>query len=213
MRLPRLLSPPRPATSDSEIALEFVNGTAIVVLPGVFNGIRFHTGAFMAETLSRELVPAGASVLDLGTGSGVSAIFAARLGRRVVATDINPDAVRCATINALAHRLEHVIETRTGDLFAPIGAERFDVVVFNPPYFYGAPADAADAALRSTDAFARFLAELPAHLTPGGRALIVTSPETDVEPELWTADHLVVSRVRVRHVLGKIINIFELRPR
>ena len=107
------------------------------------------------------LVPPGASVLDLGTGSGIGAIFAARWASRVVATDINPEAVRCAQINTLAHHLEHKIETRCGDLFEPVGTERFDVILFNPPFYRGRPRDLADHAWRSPDAFDRFLRELP----------------------------------------------------
>src|SRR5258708_21625879 len=43
---------------------------------------------------------AGGRVLDMGTGSGVSAILAARAGADVVAVDVNPKAVECARLNA-----------------------------------------------------------------------------------------------------------------
>ncbi len=59
--------------------------------------------------------------------------------RRVVAVDINPAAVRCAQINALLNQLEQRIEVRRGDLFAPVAGERFDLVLFNPPFLRGAP--------------------------------------------------------------------------
>jgi len=203
---------PRPDTT-SEIELEELDGARIVVLPGVFNGIRHHTGAFLARTLDAALVPAEGSVLDLGTGSGVVALFAARWAKRVVATDINPEAARCARINALAHHLEGVIETRTGDLFAPVREERFALILFNPPYFRGVPASPADQALRSPDTFERFLAELPRHLEPGGRALVVLSPDTDREDSLSTAPRLSVTQLRAHRILDKTLRVFAVRPR
>ena len=74
----------------------------------------------------------------MGTGSGVCAVFAARHAHRVVAVDINPGAVRCAALNALLNHVEARIEVRQGDLFAPVARERFDLVLFNPPFFVGA---------------------------------------------------------------------------
>jgi release factor glutamine methyltransferase len=114
-------------------------------------------------------------VLDLGTGSGVGSIFAARRGWPVVAVDINPTAVRCCRVNAMIHGLEERVEVRQGDLFAPVAGERFDLVLFNPPYFRGTPESPLDAAWRGRDVLERFAAALPEHLTPGGRGLLMLS--------------------------------------
>src|SRR6476659_2132220 len=68
-----------------------VAGLRLWVGPGVFNpGLHF-TSAFLARTLARPgVVPRGGAVCDLGTGSGIAAIAAARAGAgRVVATDLN----------------------------------------------------------------------------------------------------------------------------
>jgi methylase of polypeptide subunit release factors len=102
------------------LVIETVAGTPLVVLPGVFNPKLFQTGEFLAETLSERWVPPGSTVLDMGTGSGVGAVFAARWARRVVAVDISPTAVRCARINVLLHGLEDRVEVRAGDLFEPL---------------------------------------------------------------------------------------------
>jgi HemK-related putative methylase len=154
--------------------LERVHGMPILVLPTVANPKLLRTGAFFARCLETRLT-AGREVLDLGTGSGVCALFAARDARRVVAVDINRAAVRCAGINAALNSLEHRIEVRHGDLFAPVRGERFDLVLFNPPFLEGAPRDERDAAWRSTDVAKRFAAELGAHLVPGGAALLLLS--------------------------------------
>ena len=195
----------------NRLRVEKVDGAEIVVLPGVFNGVRLRTGAFLVRTLNASLVPVGARVLDLGTGSGIGAIFAARWAARVVATDINPEAVRCAQINTLAHHLEHKIETRVGDLFAPVGTERFDVILFNPPFYRARPRDLGDAAWRSPDAFERFLRELPLHLNENGRALVVLSSDGDIAETLTAAKHLSVRAIRQRDLINEILTVYEIR--
>jgi HemK-related putative methylase len=157
------------------LKIERVLGVPIVVLPSVANPKSLRTGAFFASRLDGRLVGADAEVLDMGTGSGVCAVFAARHARRVVAVDINPGAVRCAAVNALLNHVEARIEVRQGDLFAPVARERFDLVLFNPPFFVGAPKDARDAAWRSSDAPQRFAAGLADHLKPNGAALVLLS--------------------------------------
>lgn len=162
--------------------VERVEGVPLLVLPEVFNPAVFRSGAFLARTVAHaaELAPAGPEpgrALDMGTGSGVGAVFAARRGYRVMAVDVNPHAVRCARINALMNRLEERIEVRRGDLFQPVEGERFDLVLFNPPFFLGEPRSALDRAWRSSDVLERFAAGLPSALVPGGRALVVLSTD------------------------------------
>jgi len=157
-----------------------VLGRPLVVLPSVFNPKLLRTGAFFAESLNAVLIPPNARVLDLGTGTGVAALVAAEWAGSIVATDINPEAVRAARINALLNRLHARIEVRPGDLFAPVAKERFDVVLFNPPYYRGAPRDLRDAAWRSPDLDERFARELGDHLEPEGHALVCLSTDGDV---------------------------------
>lgn len=164
-----------------DFRLERVHGVPLLVTPSVFNPKTPRTGAFLAAQLDAARVAADAEVLDMGTGSGVCAIFAARHARRVVAVDINPAAVRCAAINARLNHLEHRIEVRAGDLFAPVAGERFDLVTFNPPFLCGAPRSDRDRAWRSLDVAERFAVELSGHLKPGGMALVVLSTFGDAQ--------------------------------
>jgi len=196
---------------DQRLHIRLIDGTPIMVLPGVFDGIRLRSGALLAWTFAALSIPASAQVLDLGTGSGIGAIFAARRAARVVATDINPQAVWCAQMNAEALHLDHKLETRAGDLFEPVHGEQFDVILFNPPFYRGQPRDMTDCAWRSPDVFDRFLQELPVHLRPGGFALIVLSTDGDIADALWSAKHLVLRPVRRRDLINEILTVYEIR--
>jgi release factor glutamine methyltransferase len=197
------------------LVLERVAGYPILVLPGVFNPALFGTSELLARTLAGGLVPAGASVLDMGTGSGIGAVAAARWAGRVVAVDSNPAAVRCARINALLNGVEERVTVRQGDLFAAVAGERFDLVLFNPPYFRGEPRDSLEAAFRSPDVVERFAAGLAAHLTPGGQALVVLSTDGDLAGfQRAFADHgFQVTGVAERRLPTETLIVYGVRHR
>jgi hypothetical protein len=73
------------------------------------------------------------SALDVGTGCGVHAVRAARHVSRVVATDINPRAVRFTLLSAALSGVANV-EARHGNWFEPAGGEEFDLIMANLPY-------------------------------------------------------------------------------
>ncbi|MGW0698391.1 HemK2/MTQ2 family protein methyltransferase [Streptomyces sp. NPDC002867] len=86
----------------------------------------------LADALAREPLSPGADVLDVGTGSGVLALAAARRGARVTAVDTSWRAV--LTTRANAALAGQRVEVLHGDLLAPAGGRRFDLIVGNPPY-------------------------------------------------------------------------------
>lgn len=84
-------------------------------------GLAFGTGSHPTTRLCLEaaeaLIESGHSVLDVGTGSGILAIAAARLGARfVAAVDLDPIAVRAARGNVRLNRLSRVIAVREGSV-------------------------------------------------------------------------------------------------
>jgi HemK-related putative methylase len=199
---------------DNRVVLECVGDSPLLILPGVLNPRLMRSGAFFASQLHAGILARGGEVLDMGTGSGVCAIAAARLGFRVVAVDINPVAVRCAQLNALVNSLEDTIEVVQGDLFAPVQGRRFDVVLFNPPFIRGMPRDDADRAWRSTDVAERFAAGLTTHLKPTGFALVVLSTYGDAGTFLreFRRSELDVKVVAVRTYLNELVSLVRLRP-
>jgi release factor glutamine methyltransferase len=197
-----------------DFRLERVHGVPILVIPSVFNPKVPRTGAFLAAQLDARRVHADAEVLDIGTGSGVCAIFAARHARRVIAVDINPAAVRCAGINVRLNDLEHSIEVRHGDLFAPVAGERFDLIVFNPPFLRGAPRNDRERAWRSPDVAERFAAGLLDHLKPHGTALVVLSTfgNAQVFLEQVRQRGFAISVLAERRFINERLAVFKLDP-
>jgi HemK-related putative methylase len=192
--------------------LERVLGTPILVIPSVFNPKIPRSGAFLAAHLASRAPPAQSTVLDMGTGSGVCALIAARFARRVVGVDINAAAVRCARVNALLNRLDDRIEVRQGDLYEPLAQERFDLVLFNPPFLRGTPRDDRDRAWRSGDVAERFAAGLRTHLRPGGSALVVLSSfgEAGFFLEQFAHNGLAISVEAERRFVNERLAIFRL---
>ncbi len=198
-----------------DFRLERVQGLPLVITPTVFNPRLLRTGAYFARCLDQPQLLGGAEVLDMGTGSGVCALVAARHARRVVAVDINPAAVRCAQLNALMNQLHSRVEVRHGDLFGPVPGERFDFILFNPPFVPGQARSDRDRAWRSLDVAGRFAADLAAHLKPGGVALMLLSSFGDAQPFLEALTHHghALSLHAQRRYVGERLAIFRAAPR
>jgi SAM-dependent methyltransferase len=73
------------------------------------------------------------SVLDLGTGSGLLALLAAKFARNVAATDINSRASEFTRFNAKLNQIDNV-RFMVGNLFEPVAGQKFQLIVCNPPF-------------------------------------------------------------------------------
>jgi release factor glutamine methyltransferase len=111
-----------------------VSGMNIVVRPKVFSPKHFYGWRVFAKHLPNVK---GKSVLEIGTGTAVTALlFAKRGAQKVVAVDISPFAVKNAKENVRLNRL-HNIEIRRSNIFSGIKKnERFDVIYWNTPFMY-----------------------------------------------------------------------------
>lgn len=203
------------ARRHGRLVTERISGCDLVILPSVMNPVIFRSGAYFASMIERNPVMPSARVLDMGTGCGLVGIIAARQDARVVAVDINAEAVRCTHINAILNGVEHRMDVRHGDLFEPLCNEQFDLVLFNPPYFRGNPRPGFEQSWRSNDVVERFAANLRRHLNPGGRALLALSTHGDSAGFLRAFDQngydqTVIAR---RHMLGETFSIHRYTPR
>lgn len=120
--------------------------------------------------------PPVSDALDLGAGQGYQTVLAAEHAARVVGTDINPRALSCAAIAAGLNARGN-IELREGSLFEPVGDERFDLVVSNPPFLIVPPSDlvAVTSRFEGDQLVERIAREAPSHLRDGGYLCMMCS--------------------------------------
>ena len=199
---------------QNSVTLEWIEGRPFVVLPGVFNPALFWSSGLLVKAILSRSVPAGAEVLDLGTGSGVAAVFAATSGARVTGVDINPAALRCARINAALNELETWIDFVEGDLFDPVPGKRFDLITFNPPYLRGEPRSPFETAFRSNDVIPRFLSQVAWYLKPMGTAIVLLSSDSDIEAYHSAVEEnsLLDREILRKNVLGEVLSARLISP-
>lgn len=108
---------------DVEIALD----------PGMAFGTGTHPTTQLCLEATEDLLVPGAQVLDLGTGSGILAIAAAKLGAaHVLALDNDSIAVEAAIENAQQNGAAAKITVQEGSLETVVGsARRFDLILVN----------------------------------------------------------------------------------
>jgi ribosomal protein L3 glutamine methyltransferase len=106
-----------------------------VIVPRSFIGELLFTG-LVGEGAPIEAPEAATAVLDLCAGGGSLAILAARAfpNAAIDAVDLSADALDVAKRNVDEHGLAGRITLHRGDLFEPLGAKRYDVILSNPPY-------------------------------------------------------------------------------
>ena len=152
---------------------DYVPGPKDVVIqldPGMAFGTGLHPTTQMCLVALEESMRPGAAVLDLGTGSGILAVAAAKLGaERVLALDNDPVAVQTARANVANNRVQGAARVVLGSLADAPGS--YDVVVVN--------------------ILARVIVEmvqegLATRVRPDGR-LIAAGIIVDQEPEVVTA--------------------------
>ena len=140
------------------------------------------TARFLLQSTIREPVNA---TLDLCGGSGIQGLAAATHCERVVSADLNPRATSYAALNARLNDCRHM-ECVTGDSYAPVAGQRFDLILCNPP-FVVLPGNEYtyrdnDMAL---DGFCRKLVrEAPAYLNPRGYFQMICE-WVEIEGQPW----------------------------
>ncbi|MGZ4922757.1 MAG: HemK2/MTQ2 family protein methyltransferase [Halobacteriota archaeon] len=148
-------------------------GEQLKLLPNVYEPC---DDTFLLADAALDMVRTTESVLELGTGCGLVAKVVAHSAHSVIATDINPQAVKNARLNG--------VEAIKGDLFCNLNL-RFDLIVFNPPYLptdtnepYDWMTQACDGGDEGREVIMRFLRQVDGFLTYRGRVLIVISSLT-----------------------------------
>jgi release factor glutamine methyltransferase len=158
-------------------------GFRLAIYPSVFHPKLFLTSEFFARFLST-IDLEGKHVADVGTGTGILALAAARAGAKAVALDINPMAVNAAADNARANGLGNRVIAVRSDLMSALAPNpEFDVIISNPPFFSGEPRDIADRAWVAGPRYrdiASLFEQARQRLKPSGTMYVLLSSDSDL---------------------------------
>ena len=159
-------------------------GFRFVLRPTVFHPRFFLTSEYFARFIDT-LDLTGKVAAEIGTGSGILSLAAARAGAdQVVAIDVNPNAALSAGDNARLNGLADRVLPLCSNLFSAVAARPiFDVILSSPPSFAGEPRDVADRAWHAGPDYrdiAALFAEARERLKPGGCFYVLLSSDSDL---------------------------------
>jgi methylase of polypeptide subunit release factors len=160
-------------------------GFNLTVRPTVFHP-RFFVSSERFASFIDGLDLRGKRVLDVGTGTGILALAAARAGAsEVVAADINPNAALNAEENARGNGFGARVSGLCSNLLAALAPRPlFDVILSSPPKHAGEPRDLTDRGWHAGPAFrdvANLFDQARERLKPGGRLYVMVSSDSDLD--------------------------------
>ncbi|WP_061540450.1 methyltransferase [Collimonas fungivorans] len=171
---------------------------------GVYSPVR---GEYIGLVEAAPL-PSTKLAFDIGTGTGVLAALLAKRGvERIVATDMDPRALRCARENLVRLELDGQVTLLQADLF-PEG--RAPLVICNPPWIPARPSSPIEHAVYDPESrmLRGFLGGLAQHLEPGGEGWLILSDLAEHLGLRSRAELLAAIEAAGLKVLGKT----DIRP-
>jgi len=196
-----------------------VAGFRLTVRPTVFHPRYFISSECFAEFIGG-LDLKGKCVVDVGTGSGILALAAARAGAEsVLATDINPNAALTAAENARANGTGDRVTAVCSNLLAAFSPRPlFDVIMSSPPKHAGEPRDLADRGWHAGPNYrdiAALFEQARERLKPGGRLYVMVSSDSDLTLLATLIDRagFCARLAHERSIYIESLIIYELRLR
>jgi release factor glutamine methyltransferase len=156
-------------------------GIHLEVLPEVFHPGFFFSTKLLLRYISKEHLDQK-TFLELGAGSGLLSLYAAKRGAYVVATDINPVSIECIKTNAEENDVE--ITIIHSDVFDTISQQKFDFILVNPPYYKKKPLSFSDYAWycgEKGEYFQKLFGELDNYIDETSIVLMVLCNGCDVQ--------------------------------
>ena len=154
----------------------------------------------------------GRKTLDMGTGSGVLALYCAMLGADVTASDVDETALSQA--KQRADTLGVQVKFCLSDLFCEIH-DSFDFILFNPPYLPSLELvdRSVDGGPGGTVLIEKFLEELPSHLQHEGEALLLLSSVNDSAAIQLKHPNLEFATEAKKALFFEELQVLRIRPR
>ena len=153
---------------------------SITVLPGVFHPGFFFSTNMMLEFISKQSL-SGSKVLEVGAGTGILSILAAKMNADVTAIDISSQSIENIQRNTDKNRV--AITVIKSDLFKNVPVKAFDWIVVNPPYYPRKPKNEQDLAWQCGEHheyFVEFFSTVSSYLSGTSRIIMVLSDVCDL---------------------------------
>src|SRR2546421_10428647 len=205
--------------SRRNIRVSHAGGFRLTVRPTVFHPKFFISSEKFAEFIDT-LDLAGKRVAEIGTGTGILALAAARAGAQlVVATDINPNAALSANENARANGLGDRVTGVWPNLLSALAPRPlFDIILSSPPKHAGEPKDLTDRGWHAGPAYRDIIAlfeQARERLKPGGKIYLMVSSDTDLElfGSMIDKAGFNARQVREHSLVVESLIIYDLLPR
>ncbi|MFT7156595.1 MAG: release factor glutamine methyltransferase [Parvicella sp.] len=186
-----------------------------VVLPSVFfPHFTVSTSLLIDYIKNQDLLDK--EVLELGCGTGLVSVAAAKRGANVLATDINLKALENVQINAGKNGV--TIEVLESNLFQNLENRKFDYIIINPPYYPKQAQNIADTAWycgESFEYFQQLFSQIGNSLLPDTEAIMILSEDCEVGKiiDIAISERLVCRELyRIRRK-GEINIIFKITNR
>jgi release factor glutamine methyltransferase len=153
----------------------------LTVYPGVFHPGFFFSSRLILKFLATQNIDRK-SFLELGCGSGIISIFAAKQGANVTAIDINQKAVDNTLSNSIKNDVN--INVLESDLFSNVPAMCYDWIVINPPYYPVDPRNKDEYAWNcglNHQYFYKLFKEIGSYITTKSQVLMILSDVCDLQ--------------------------------
>ncbi|MFH1521145.1 MAG: HemK2/MTQ2 family protein methyltransferase [Candidatus Micrarchaeota archaeon] len=155
-------------------------GLDLIICPSVYEPAE---DSFLLANAAMKLK---GKILEVGCGSGIVSLICARAGNDVIGVDVNSAAIKCAKENAKRNKIKSVRFIKS-DLFSKVPKEKFDAILFNPPYLPTSKEEIISGALNlafdggpdGMDVIKNFLNHVNDYLKHGGSLFLVQSSLSD----------------------------------
>lgn len=156
------------------------DGITAVVLPGVFHPGLFSSTTFLLDFLKTADL-AHKKFLELGCGSGLISVTAAKAGAQVTASDLSLKALENTSRNAAENHV--AMSVVHSDLFDKLGQRTFDWIIINPPYYAQQPKSESDLAWycgENFEYFSKLFSTLKEHIHAHTEVIMVLTKGCDL---------------------------------
>lgn len=209
-------------TTYRPLLVKYLSKTRIYSYKGIVLEIPpevFHPGFFFSTKLLFRYIAKEhfdkKTFLELGAGSGLLSMYAAKKGAFVTATDINPVAIEYLKANAEENGVDLTIIH--SDLFDKVPLQSFDLVLINPPYYRKKPSSAKDYAWccgENGEYFQNLFKNLNSYLHERSNVLMVLCSGCDLQMIKTYAkqNRFEMRCVRTKQTIIEKNYIFKIQP-